>query len=234
MSSSYLEEDTFNKYVVELLVYGMKERECDPSLTSNEKIHTVKERVLAQWCRAVNDQRGELSDQQVAILDKVNFPWRKKNNDNWENRYNELKDFKNTNNHCDVPFREESTLGTWVGYQRKLYHDNSPLMTTDRIRKLESIGIKWKAKVTNSWEDMFVLLSEYKEENSDCNVPSNYTDKTLANWVKKQRKLYKKKQDGEESSITDDQIIRLEGIGFAFVLQKGRRKKAAQSEAGGM
>ena len=72
------------------------------------------------------------------------------------------------------------------------------------------------------------------EENSDCNVPSTYTDKTLANWVKKQRKLYKKKQDGEESSITDDQIIRLEGIGFAFVLQKGRRKKAAQSEAGWM
>ena len=70
------------------------------------------------------------------------------------------------------------------------------------------------------------------EENSDCNVPSTYTDKTLANWVKKQRKLYKKKQDGEESSITDDQIIRLEGIGFAFVLQKGRRKKEAQSEAG--
>ena len=209
------------------MVFNSKNKEsgssCNPSLTSNKQLLTVTEKVLAKWCNGINDRRREeLSPLHVAVLDEANFPWRKEQNDNWENRYNELKDFKNTNNHCDVPFRE-STLGTWVGYQRKLYHEKSPLMTANRIRKLESIGFRWIVKVENSWESMFDLLSSYKDEHSHCNVPSTYEDQTLANWVKRQRKLHKAKIEGKMSSITEDQINLLNEIGFKFVL---RQRKA--------
>lgn len=229
-SSFYVNECTFNAFVVELLLFNSKNRErgsgCNPSLTSNKQLLTVTEKVLAKWCNGINDRREELSPHHVTVLDEANFPWRKQQNDIWGEHYNELNDYKNTHNHCDVPFREDSTLGNWVWNQRKLYHEKSPLMTADRIERLESIGFRWIVKVENSWESMFGLLSSYNDEHSDCNVPSTYEDQTLANWVKKQRKLYKAKNNGKKSSITEDQISLLNGIGFQFVLRQRKKKEA--------
>jgi hypothetical protein len=42
-------------------------------------------------------------------------------------------------------------------------------------------------KKEETWQDRFQELLQYREENGDCNVPRDYENKVLANWVKSQR-----------------------------------------------
>ncbi|MDC0281007.1 Helicase associated domain protein [Akkermansiaceae bacterium] len=59
-----------------------------------------------------------------------------------------------------------------------------------------------------SWEINFQKLVAYKEEHGDCLVPQNWKDKSLANWVKTQRKFFE--------TLCEDRTNRLNEIGFVW------------------
>lgn len=89
---------------------------------------------------------------------------------------------------------------------------------------MESIGFNWEGKESSfpKWNAQFNNLLKYEKVNGNCDVPSTYYDKPLANWVTQQRRSYKAKCDGKKSSIKDEQVEQLEDIGFQWVYNKER------------
>lgn len=147
----------------------------------------------------------------------------------WNSRLEELKQYKTKHGHCLVPYRDASTgdkaspLGSWVSRQRQQYRlrrEGKPSqMSDERIKQLEDIGFEWylreKPRGLMVWGELFQQLRNYKDKHGDCLVPledSNYS--ALAEWVEHQRHEYELRQQGKESSLTDENIAALEELGF--------------------
>jgi len=92
-------------------------------------------------------QRGTLAPEQRRLLDELGFDWvgnpmppRK----SWEERFRELRKFKQRFGHCQVPavWAENTPLGAWVRHQRVL-HEQGKLPAHQR-RRLDELGFCWR------------------------------------------------------------------------------------------
>ena len=133
----------------------------------------------------------------------------------WEEMYLELETYVKEHDNC-IPNTRETKLGRWVSTQRARYHRDE--LDDSQIRDLNAIGFEWRLKewevpFAESWEEMYQNLLTYKEEHGNCNVPSLTTK--LGRWVSTQRQRKKGNLQGTEP-LTDDQIMRLENIGFQW------------------
>lgn len=79
----------------------------------------------------------------------------------WEERLNELIEFKSQHGHCNVPslYPTNQKLATWVKCQRrqyKLYKINNPRsnMTIERLDRLNAIGFHWELRCRGSANTM--------------------------------------------------------------------------------
>lgn len=91
-------------------------------------------------------QRGTLAPDQRRLLDELGFDWvgnpigpRK----SWEERFRELRNFRQRFGHCQVPamWTENTPLGSWVRHQRVL-HQHGKLPARQRER-LDELGFCW-------------------------------------------------------------------------------------------
>eukprot|EP00957_Ditylum_brightwellii_P069559 5283132-Ditylum_brightwellii.AAC.1 len=131
----------------------------------------------------------------------------------WEQRFDELCTCKEQNGHCNVSRYDEQnkSLGKWVHNQRQLYKKNT--LSSDRIQKLDSIGIIWDHP-EHAWNEHFDQLCTFKAQNGHCNVSQNdEQNKSLGKWVNQQRVLYKK------NALSSDRIQRLNSIGIIWDLR---------------
>ena len=65
----------------------------------------------------------------------------------------------------------------------------------------------------------FKALEDFKQENGHCDVrvrSKQNPSGSLGRWVEKQRSQYHLKSEGKASKITDEQINKLESIGFKW------------------
>ncbi len=99
---------------------------------------------LANWA---SDQRkqykdGELPTEKILKLEALGFIW-DPIDAAWQANFKLLCEFKEANGHCNIPQKSKSNapLAAWVNRQRTEYK-KKPL-TTERIFKLEQIGIIW-------------------------------------------------------------------------------------------
>ena len=92
------------------------------------------------------EKRGELADYRRAALESIGFELRSKANASWDERFAELRAFREENGHCSVPatWRHNKLLGGWVYRQRK-YRRNGTLRK-EKQAKLESLGFEWEPK----------------------------------------------------------------------------------------
>lgn len=111
---------------------------------------------LAQWVKRQRYQyklkqegkRSTVSDERVAALEDIGFVW-DSHKVVWDERLNELLEYKRTKGNCNVPSRysENRQLAVWVKRQRrqyKFYCGSKPSsMTQGRIARLEAIGFEW-------------------------------------------------------------------------------------------
>jgi Helicase associated domain len=98
---------------------------------------------------------------------------------------------------------------------------------------LKNLNFVWDSHEVN-WQEKLVALTDYNKVHGDCNVPSNYTDKKLATWVKCQRRQYKLHLNGQASSMTQGRIEQLEKIHFQWEIRTvttPRKKKNTAATA---
>jgi len=120
------------------------------------------------------------------------------------------------------------------GYYNKIQQGQTLkiYITQDQIERLEEIGFKWKIKET--FEQRFRDLEAFKSEFRHCNVPSKYSvDPSLGKWCSTMRGYYNKIQQGQTLKIyiTQDQIERLEEIGFKWKIHETFEQRCHDLEA---
>jgi hypothetical protein len=93
-----------------------------------------------------------LSQERIEKLESIGFQWRiAKPAIGWDNRYEQLKQYREENGDCNVPqsYPPDKPFGRWVMKQRcqhslKLRGEKSQL-TDEREAKLNAIGFSWVA-----------------------------------------------------------------------------------------
>lgn len=92
-----------------------------------------------------------MTQKRIDSLEALGFIW-DVHGDVWDGKLSELKRFRETHRHCDVPcnFPENQQLAVWIKCQRrqyKLFKEGSPSsMTQERIQQLESLGFRWELR----------------------------------------------------------------------------------------
>eukprot|EP00539_Tryblionella_compressa_P002418 CAMPEP_0178737998 /NCGR_PEP_ID=MMETSP0744-20121128/3280_1 /TAXON_ID=913974 /ORGANISM="Nitzschia punctata, Strain CCMP561" /LENGTH=369 /DNA_ID=CAMNT_0020390591 /DNA_START=54 /DNA_END=1163 /DNA_ORIENTATION=- len=145
-------------------------------------------------------------------------------NGQWNERYKELKIFKQRFGHCEVPHNYvadngSQALAQWVKRQRYQFkqriQNKRTTITDERKAKLDELGFIWDSH-RGAWEEKFEALLEFQKCHGHTSVPSKYEDKNLAIWVKCQRRQYKLYTLGEKSAMTKERIVRLESVEFEW------------------
>lgn len=136
------------------------------------------------------------------------------------NRFDELKVFKEKNGHCDVP-QKSGSLGKWVSKQRDNFRNKSPKLTKERINKLEALGFKFfvgKGKSSRSWDAFYDAAKAFQDRHGHTHIPLCFpNDPKLGRWAYQQRLNYLKRKNGQGSNdVTKKRLAKLEKIGFAF------------------
>ena len=149
-----------------------------------------------------------LSQDKIKLLETIGFEW-SPCDAYWNRRYEELKVFKSTHNHCNVSRSCENKLfAQWVVNQRMLYKNNR--LSANKIKLLNTIGFEWNPYEAD-WNCHYEALKVFKTTNNHCNVPAGYQeDKRLGSWVQMQRQAYK------NNTLSANKIKLLNTIGFEW------------------
>eukprot|EP00584_Thalassiosira_punctigera_P012001 CAMPEP_0172553818 /NCGR_PEP_ID=MMETSP1067-20121228/51849_1 /TAXON_ID=265564 ORGANISM="Thalassiosira punctigera, Strain Tpunct2005C2" /NCGR_SAMPLE_ID=MMETSP1067 /ASSEMBLY_ACC=CAM_ASM_000444 /LENGTH=383 /DNA_ID=CAMNT_0013342055 /DNA_START=171 /DNA_END=1322 /DNA_ORIENTATION=+ len=216
---------------------------------------------LSAWIREQNHSRkafleGKASDitaNQIRVLDNASFPWIRDSSERWDAHFRELLEYKEKHGHCNVP-RRSCKLGIWVKNQRAAYHKlcdmatgrggnrdvkrTTAVITPDQIKLLTEIGFQWKLRPDHSdaWDTHYENMKVFIMKNGHCRVsPKEFPN--LGRWACEMRNRYKEKAEGEKSRISDEQISKLNAIGFQWQkvtmdpeekkrrIEEGRRKQ---------
>eukprot|EP00978_Attheya_sp_CCMP212_P001096 scaffold2268_cov61-Attheya_sp.AAC.1 len=171
-------------------------------------------------------QDSQLTSDRLKICESIGFEFKcpSRGGPHWEQRFQELVDFKKINGHTNVP-QPVGLLGKWVSRQRMEYRllkeGKDSRLTSDRCKKFESIGFEFKwapptkdAPTGPPWDQRFQELVDFKKINGHTNVPQLVG--LLGRWVKRQRTEYRFLKEGKDSQLTSDRLKKLESIGFEF------------------
>ena len=123
--------------------------------------------------------------EQTQKLKELGFPW---DAFSWEERFQQLKEFKEEHGHCKVPWEHPGGLGFWVECQRRHGKEgNQIICNVEQAQKLKELGFKWPSALREArWEERFQQLKAFKEEHGHCKVPWKHPGK-LGVWVRTQR-----------------------------------------------
>lgn len=142
--------------------------------------------------------------------------------DQWNDRFQELLDFKEATGHCLVPhdYPTNQKLAQWVKRQRYQYKlkqaGRHSTLTDVRQMELESFGFVWDSHQA-AWDEKYETLKAFRMMYGHCNVPSHYSeDKALAVWIKCQRRQMKLLLKGQKTSLNECRISRLNGLAFEW------------------
>lgn len=172
---------------------------------------------------------GNLSDEQIAKLDKIAMRWESYGDFTWSKNYGAALEYYNTFGNLDVPSRfvtkDGIRLGEWLSNLRTWESSgvHSRYLTADRKKSLEAIGMIW-SKLNYYWEKNFSAAVKYYRENGNLIVPSNFVSDDgvrLGRWISKLRKLREGK--GKGIPPTPEQIKRLDDIGMVWELNITRK-----------
>ncbi|KAL7528498.1 hypothetical protein ACHAWF_002586 [Thalassiosira exigua] len=188
---------------------------------------------------------GILSESRRIALESIGFSRkmfdepRKKSITNpratWDERYQELKDYKAEHGHCVVP-KNYGPLGSWVRAQRHSMKESGDLgmsfaggglLSPERVDMLNRLEFVWDVHAWQ-WNETYHELLRYKEVHNHTNVPMSYGG--LGLWVYNQRAHYNSYRKGKRSKegMTPARLELLTNIGFEFNL--GMKIRSAAEE----
>lgn len=137
-------DDVWDLWFRELLKYKDEYGNCNVPY-----YYSTSFGALGAW---VNTQRqlysdGRLTQQQIKKLKSIDFKWIMLDA-KWDEMYEQLKDFKRINGHCNVSrkiHKECLKLAHWVSHQRIFYRKGK--LSSDRVNKLIEIGFNFQAQI---------------------------------------------------------------------------------------
>jgi hypothetical protein len=185
-----------------------------------------EDRSLAAWCHhARNDRANENStftEDQIKALDDIGFRWNVEDQkDQWitfEERIQQLKEFKERHGHYRVTSRHDRPLALFCSDVRSAHRPGSKKsLPEERVKALDAIGFEWNPPKTNqptSFEDRIVQLKEFKEKHGHLKV-TDKLDKKLASYCNNVRQA-RRKPDAGIMNITEEKIAALDEIGFVW------------------
>jgi superfamily II DNA or RNA helicase len=152
-------------------------------------------RKLASWVSVQRQRRkqNQIADEEIRLLDLLGFTWKSRDVGTWEDRLEEIKEFKITNGHCDVPLNYPANpkLGRFVNSMRT--QKSRGVLSEHRIKLLEQTGFRWNAQITQdeeAWKKRCKQLQDYKDRFGNCNDPNQWKeDPQLGRWALYQRQM---------------------------------------------
>jgi len=231
-----LEPSPWNAYYFQLKAFHDREGHCnfkrsvtdaDLENMTEEQAKEIKTLSWWTWRQRKYKRRGELEQHKILLLTKLGFIWDPHAGPGpgkWLKNYALLKEFKEKYGHVKVPAKggEHDKLGSWMKTQITQYRNAKegklPALSEERIKLLDEIGMNWGEKrKTTPWDDRYEALIQYRKRFGHVNVPWQWKENVaLAQWVNSQRKKYKDLLDGKRNNLTDEQINRLNLIGFKW------------------
>lgn len=183
------------------------------------------DRGLAEFVVQIKRNPDELNDEQKDKLRDLGFDWstgEDKKEQAWNENLNRLEQFYKKHKTFAVhKFPELKRLHGWLLWQRNLQRNGG--LREDRKDRLEGIGYKdWSKrrkksndKIPTTWMRQYNSLNEYFRVNGHSMVPQhkhteNHEDRTLGNWVRKQRVLRNK------DCLSGKKITLLEKLNFVW------------------
>lgn len=204
---------------------------------------------LSNWMknqRSLNKKQIIAADRKKR-LDDLGFDWTIRHWDSWQEMFSKLTAFREKHGHVDVKRckGEDHKLANWVRTQRQRLQNQ--LIPKDQVELLDSIGFDWRTKYilceneqdqgdSNSpgnspnapktcskpkyyptWDAMYDRYRQYAMNHDHvvaCVVTAS--DPKLANWIKNQRASFNK------GMMKKDRKLRLDAVGFDFVVQKSK------------
>ena len=111
-------------------------------------------------------------------------------NDHWNRMYGIAKEYYEKH-HSLININDEYLDG-WVKRQRDKYAGHKTPLSSEQIKKLEAIGMKWDV-YGDQWLDTYKLAVDYYNEHGDLNIKNTcvYKGVNLGAWISSQRTCYK-------------------------------------------
>ena len=133
-SWSYI-DDHWERNYEKLLNYIIENGHC--------KVFPSHDKKLYNWVHYMRKvKKGllnfQLSEEQIGKLDEIGFVW-EPHDTLWEERYAELKIYKNEHGHCRIKLNDDKRLYIWCRSQRY----GKDKLDKDRIKRLNKIGFPW-------------------------------------------------------------------------------------------
>lgn len=137
-----------------------------------------------------------LTENQIHRLEAIGMRWETKFDLLWRDAYQAAKEYYRQHGSLEMPagYITESgfCLGKWVRRQQYAYQHpekSNAVLTPERIRLLEQIGMRWEAQ--DSWEHRYNLTKSYLAEHGDLKIPAKYKTADgiwLGRWLYEQKR----------------------------------------------
>lgn len=168
-------------------------------------------------CKKGQNKRAGLTEDQIARLNELGMSWDGKHNVSWEESFHAAQNYYRLHGNLNIPStfttRDGLKLGRWIRYQREC----CDALAEDKKRKLDEIGMIWEQE--DPWDQKFLLVRQFYENNGHVNMPSNYVMEGvwLRRWLSEQKARLNEKPTGRNKTIkklTQLQIMQLESVGI--------------------
>jgi hypothetical protein len=135
---------------------------------------------LGGWLSGQRARKDSMPVQRRKLFDRIGLDWAPLESA-WNQRYEELVNFKKARGHCSVPahWSDNPQLALWVGNQRH----RKRRLTSLQKRRLDRLGFDWSPAETN-WKTHLHELKVFRTRFGHCNVPAKYSENlALGSWV---------------------------------------------------
>jgi hypothetical protein len=183
---------------------------------------------LGAWYRTVRGQYkdGTLSDERIALLEKIGIQWTSVKLRNWMNYYELARDYYqqhgDLNVTADYTTPDGTRLGTWISGQRYSYQKGR--LSAEQIELLNQIGMSWHRDISR-WERGYQYAEEYCKQNGSANPVVDYVTEdgfALGAWIATQRLKYR------NGKLKHSQVERLEQLRIDWTPNESAWEKGYQ------